>query len=62
MREKTLRMSVRFFLDKFTEAYRKMPTHEQITRYLQFISKDNDIMKFSSDKLKRKILKYFRTL
>ena len=51
-----------FFLDKFTEQYRKLPTNEQIAGYLQSISEDNDIMKFSSDKLKRNILEYFKTL
>lgn len=51
-----------FFLDKFTELFKRLPTNEQIAGYLQSISANNDIMKFSPEKLKKNILEYFKNL
>ncbi|MFW0739314.1 hypothetical protein [Flavobacterium sp. T12S277] len=49
-----------FFLDNFTQQYKKLPSNHQIEHYLRYISKNNDLMKFSKENLVPNILKYFK--
>ena len=49
-----------FFLETFTQQFRKLPSTYQIQHYLAEISKDKNIMKFTTDNLTSNILKYFK--
>lgn len=56
-----LRNHAWFFLDIFTQKFRKLPNNYQIHHYLEEISKAKNIMKFSKEKLTPNILNYFKT-
>jgi hypothetical protein len=49
-----------FFLETFTQQFRRLPFNHQIQHYLTHISKHDDIMKFSKEKLASNILTYFK--
>lgn len=51
-----------FFLNMYTKVFRKLPSNFEIQKYLIFISSNNDIMKFSAEKLSKNILSYFKQL
>lgn len=50
-----------FFYENYTSQFRRLPTNIQIEHYFGEITKDNNIMKFSSEELTKNILKYFET-
>ncbi|WP_264538053.1 hypothetical protein [Flavobacterium sp. N1736] len=50
-----------FFLETFTQQFKKLPSNYQIQHYLTEMSKDKNIMKFSKGNLSSNILKYFKT-
>lgn len=50
-----------FFLDTFTQQFKKLPSNHQIQHYLSEISKDKNIMKFGTENLTANILNYFKT-
>lgn len=49
-----------FFLDIFTRQFRRLPTTIQIQHYLSEISKQDDVMKFSREKLVTNIIRYLK--
>lgn len=49
-----------FFLDIFTQEFKRLPSTAQIQHYLDKISKNQDVMSFSSEKLSTNVLNYLK--
>lgn len=51
-----------FFLGIFSKLYNRLPSNIQIQHYLECISKNKDVMKFTPEKMKINILLYFKSI